>query len=152
MDAYNQTTNSGFGYDEPGNMTGDGTNSYTWDDEGRLITVSNSISGTTNYTYDGDGKRVEKSSGKLYWNALDGTPLAETDLSGNTVNEYIFFAGGRAARRDSSGNVYYYYADLLRSSRAITTAVGVLCYDADFYPFGGELAFTNTCAHRTVRS
>jgi RHS repeat-associated protein len=146
VNTYNQVTNSGFGYDVPGNTTGDGTNSYTWDDEGRLTTVVNSISGTTTYMYDGDGKRVKKSSGTLYWNGLDGTPLAETDLSGNTTNEYVFFAGVRAARRDSSGNVYYYYSDLLRSSRAITTAAGVLCYDADFYPFGGELAFTNTCA------
>jgi RHS repeat-associated protein len=35
--------------------------------------------------------------------------------------------------------------DFLGSSRVITTAAGSVCYDADFYPFGGERAYTNTC-------
>ncbi len=35
--------------------------------------------------------------------------------------------------------------DFLGSSRVITTATGTVCYDADFYPFGGERAYTNTC-------
>lgn len=76
---------------------------------------------------------------------VDGSVLAETDTSGNTVNEYVFFDGMRVARRDSSGNVYYYFGNVLGSA-AITTATGSLCYDADFYPFGGEITFTNTCA------
>ncbi|HEV2396959.1 MAG TPA: RHS repeat-associated core domain-containing protein [Candidatus Sulfotelmatobacter sp.] len=94
--------------------------------------------------YDGDGQRVKKSGGTLYWRDANGSVLAETDTSGNTLNEYIFF-GGRIARRDSSGNVYYYFANALGSA-SITNATGGLCYDADFYPFGGELAFTNTCS------
>ncbi len=61
------------------------------------------------------------------------------------MNEYVFFDGMRIARRDSSGNVYYYFGNVLGSA-AITTAAGNACYDADFYPFGGELAFTDTCA------
>ncbi len=96
------------------------------------------------YTYDGDGERVKKSSGTLYWRGAGGTVLAETDTSGNTTNEYIFF-GARIARRDSSGNVYYYFGNHLGSA-AITNATGTLCYDADFYPSGGELASTNNCS------
>src|SRR5690348_15636641 len=92
--------------------------------------------GSTTYTFDGDGRRVKKSSGTLYWYGLGSTPLAETDSSGNTTNEYIFFAGGKA-RRDGSGNVYYYFGDQIGSSRTITSATGTICYDADFYPFGG---------------
>jgi RHS repeat-associated protein len=71
--------------------------------------------------------------------------LAETDLSGNTTNEYIFFVGARIARRDSAGNVYYYFGDYLGSSRSITNATGTICYEADFYPFGGERVLSNTC-------
>ena len=71
-----------------------------------------------------------KSSGTLYWYGLGGEVLAETDNSGNTLNEYIYFAASRIARRDSAGNVYYYYGDHLRSSRSITTATATLCYDA----------------------
>jgi RHS repeat-associated protein len=55
---------------------------------------------------------------------------------------------GRVAHRVVSGNSVYYYAeDLLGSSRALATAAGALCYDADFfYPYGGEHDYTNTCA------
>jgi RHS repeat-associated protein len=97
------------------------------------------------YTYDGDGRRVKKSTGTLYWYGMSGVPLAETDLAGNTTNEYIFFVGARIARRDSAGNVYYYFGDHLGSSRSITNATGTICYEADFYPFGGERVISNTC-------
>jgi RHS repeat-associated protein len=40
----------------------------------------------------------------------------------------------------------YYVEDLLGSSRVVTNSSGAVCYDADFYPYGGERAYTNTCA------
>jgi RHS repeat-associated protein len=42
--------------------------------------------------------------------------------------------------------VYYYIQDTLGSTRVITDSSGNLCYDADFYPFGGERVYTNTCS------
>jgi RHS repeat-associated protein len=87
-----------------------------------------------------------KSSGTLYWNSPDGTPLAETNSSGTTLNEYIFFNGNRIARRDPSGNVYYCFQDQLGTTKNLTTSAGVVCYDADFLPFGYESAYTTTCA------
>ena len=130
---------SGYSYNAAGDLTSDGSYSYTWDAENRL-----SSAGGVTYTYDGDGQRVKKSSGTLYWRGAGGSVLAETDTSGNTLNEYIFF-GARMARRDSSGNVYYYFGSALGSA-TVTNATGSLCYDADFYPFGGEVGFTNTCS------
>ena len=55
----NQVTGSGFSYDANGNMTGDGSNTLTYDAANRLIASSN---GTTSggYVYDGNGIRVEK--------------------------------------------------------------------------------------------
>ena len=61
------------------------------------------------------------------------------------MNDYIFFAGKRIARKTSSAAVYYYLEDHLGTSRAITDSSGNKCYDADFYPFGGERVITNTC-------
>jgi RHS repeat-associated protein len=137
----NQITNSGFTYDASGDMTSDGTYTYAWDARHRLQSA-----GGVTYTYDGDSKRVMKSSGTLYWNSPDGTPLAETNSSGTTLNEYVFFNGNRIARRDSSGNVYYYLQDQLGTTKNLTTSAGVVCYDADFLPFGGEMAYSTTCA------
>ncbi|HXO33616.1 MAG TPA: RHS repeat-associated core domain-containing protein, partial [Candidatus Acidoferrales bacterium] len=99
-----------------------------------------------NYTYDGDGDRVQKSNGKIYWFGAGSEILDESDSSGNITDEYIFFGGKRIAHRVVSGNAIYYYAeDFLGSSRVMTTSTGTVCYDADFYPYGGERVVTNTC-------
>jgi RHS repeat-associated protein len=137
----NQISSSG--YDVAGNQM---TVGYSYDAENHLLAA-----GGATYTYDGDGKRVEKSTGILYWYGMGSDPLDETDLTGSGTNpifnEYVFFNGKRIARRNSSSMVFYYFSDHLGSSRAVvqggqTTA----CYDADFYPFGGERTpFTNSC-------
>jgi RHS repeat-associated protein len=90
------------------------------------------------YKYNGDNKRVSKSSGKTYWYAGGGTPIAETDASGNTTDEYIYLGGLRVARRDSAGNVVYYMADHIETSRIVTDSLGNVLDQSDFYPFGGE--------------
>jgi len=102
---------------------------------------------TVTYSYDGDGRRVQKSSGTIYWYGTDGQVLDETNLSGSLTNEYVFFGGKRIARRDSSGNVFYYFADHLGTTSQIVEAGQTsACYNADFYPFGGEVSpFVNSC-------
>ena len=42
-------------------------------------------------------------------------------------------------------SVTYYVEDMLGTSRVVTTSNGVVCYDADFYPYGGERPYVNTC-------
>jgi RHS repeat-associated protein len=136
-----RVTRSGYTYDASGDMLTDGTNTYTWNGEGQLKSAA-----SVNYTYDGDGKRVEKSSGTYYWFSPSGTPLAETDASGNTQNEYVYFSAGRTARRDSAGNVYYYFSDAIGTAQLITNSTGTVCYDSNKTPFGYEMAYTTTCA------
>ena len=46
--------------------------------------------------------------------------------------------------------MFYYFADHLGTARTMAQVIsgqttGTLCYDADFYPFGGERAYTNIC-------
>ena len=132
---------SGFSYDTVGNTTNDGSIAYTYDAESQIKTAA----GVT-YSYDGSGRRVSKSNGKLYWYGSGGEILAETDASGNTLNEYIFFGGKRIAILPSGGNAQYYIEDLLGSSRAMTQNNGTPCYDADFDPYGGEHAYINSCS------
>ena len=98
---------------------------------------------------DGDGRRVYKSSGKLYWygpEASGGSEiLAETDGSRTVTSEYVYFGGKRIAMLPAGGSPQYYVEDFLGSSRVVTQSNGVVCYDSDFTPFGGELAYTSTC-------
>jgi RHS repeat-associated protein len=138
----NQITTTGFTYDGSGNLTADVTSAYAWNAESEIKTATG-----VNYTYDGDGNRVQKSNGKIYWYGAGTEILDESDASGNITNEYVFFGGKRVALRTvSSGTITYYAEDFLGSTRVMTTSVGAVCYDADFYPYGGEKVFTNTCA------
>jgi RHS repeat-associated protein len=90
------------------------------------------------YDYDADGQRVEKSSGTMYWPGPSGT-LAETDLSGNINEEYVYFNGERIARVDRpSGTIHYYFSDHLGSASVITNPSGNVYYY--YYPFGGMAA------------
>jgi RHS repeat-associated protein len=129
-----------FGYDTSGNTQSDGSISYSYDAESQIKTAN----GVT-YLYDGAGRRVSKSNGKLYWYGSGGEILAETNAAGNTLNEYVFFGGKRIAMLPAGGNAQYYVEDLLGTSRVMTTNTGTLCYDGDFYPYGGERTYTNSC-------
>ena len=123
-------------------MLTDGSNTYTWNGEMQLKSAA-----SVNYTYDGDGKRVEKSSGTYYWRDTSGTVLAETNTSGTTENEYIYFNGARTALRNaSSGNVYYYFSDQVGTTQLMTNSSGTVCYDSDSTPFGYQMVYTSTCA------
>jgi RHS repeat-associated protein len=44
------------------------------------------------------------------------------------------------------GSINYFAEDFLGTSRVATDASGVVCYDADFYPYGGEVPYTNSCS------
>ncbi len=149
VNANNRITNSGFLYDSAGNLTNDGSATYSYDLDNRLTTTA----GVT-YTYDGDGNRAEKdqTSGstydRLYWYGLAGEVLVETDLAGNNPDEYVFFNDQRVARRKSTGELNYYFTDHLGSTRVATTATGQLLDDSDYYPFGAERVVASASGNR----
>jgi len=145
---------SGFGYDAAGNMTSNGSVNYVYDGENRLIWTSGLNPTPTRYIYDGDGDRVEKcaaatvttacptsgTTGTLYWRGTSPEPQAETDLSGNVLENYIFFGGQRIARRDASTKaVHFYFSDQVGSHGVVENATGTACeQDIDYYPYGGQ--------------
>ncbi len=139
----NQLSATGLTYDASGNMLTDGLNTYGWNAESEIKSAAG-----VNYTYDGDGNRLQKSNGKIYWYGAGTEILDESDASGNFTNEYVFFGGKRIAMRNvSSGTIYYYAEDMLGSSRTLVQAGQTsVCYDADFYPFGGERDIVTTCS------
>jgi RHS repeat-associated protein len=141
----NQITNTNFTYDSAGNLTHDGSQAYTWDAENRLGTVA----GVT-YTYDADGWRRKSSNGTLFWNDIGcGNPvLVETDLNGNTPQEFVYLEKRRIARRDSAGTVYYYFDDHLGSTRVMTNATGSSQWESDYDPYGREFSITSTVDNR----
>lgn len=138
----------GFSYDAAGNLTGDGSgNTASYDQENRII----GFAGLT-YSYDASGNRVAKASsptsGTLYWYMAPGL-VAESDMAGNLLSEYVYFNGRRVARKDSPGNaVSYYFSDRLNSASVITDSAGNIRAESDYYPWGGELQFVNSDSNR----
>jgi RHS repeat-associated protein len=142
----NRITDSGFSYDAAGNLLGDGFSTYTWNAEGRMAATAG-----LNYTYDADGRRTKKAAGspsshdKLYWYGLNGEVLAESDLSGTVLYEYVYFNGQRVARRTVSGGAWHYYVgDRLGSARVVVGNNGSVVEESDFLPYGSERAIVNT--------
>lgn len=106
------------------------------------------------YTYDGDGNRVKKSNGTLYWYGGSGQLLMDSDLSGNYLNEYYYFGGQRIAQANlaNGGEPYHYFPDQVGSTRIlIGYGQNGACYDADFYPLGGERSFTHSCTQNAFK-
>ena len=141
--------NACFTYDIGGNLIQNGSTTYIYDAENRLVWSSNGYE----YIYDGDGERVIRctsssqsntcpsgSTGTLYWRPLGGDTIAESSISGTNLEEYVFFNGRRVARRDVSTNaVHYYFSDHLGSHSVVENATGSACeQDTDYYPYGGQ--------------
>src|SRR5260370_21920948 len=156
VDGNNHVTN--WCYDAAGNVVGSQTCSFyaqtgtpfpnIYDGENRLSQTT--VGGVTpSYDYDAGARRVQKSSGTLYWYALNGNVLEETDLAGNMTAEYIFFGGKRTARLDFPNAcrftfpVHYYFADHLGSADVVADPNGAIEEESDYYPFGGERVITD---------
>lgn len=135
--AINGGASSTLTFDANGNMTSDGTNTYQWDAENRLIRVN--YPGTGNYSQfmlDGLGRTItirEYSASSLTSTLqfLWATDRAESrDASGNVLNRY--FHQGQA----TSGSQSFYTNDHLNSVRESTDASGNILSEYAYSPYG----------------
>ncbi len=127
-----------FTHDANGNLTSDGTNTYEWDAENRLIKIS--YPGTNNYsqlTYDGTSrlcKIVETVSGtvtetrQIVWSQLAKCEIR--DGSGTIVNKLFRFG------ETVSGANFFFTKDHLGSNREMTNASGGVDSQIGYDPYG----------------
>jgi YD repeat-containing protein len=64
MQAVGRRKSASLSYDNNGNLTSDGTNTYTWDARNHLTTISGAT--TASFTYDAFGRRASKSIGYCF--------------------------------------------------------------------------------------
>lgn len=138
-------------YDANGNLTNDGTNTYTWNARNQLsqITVGGVVQ--ANYTYDALGRRTAKAIGGtttptqyLY----DGANAVQETV-GSAINPILTGLGidERFARNDVTGRTYF-LTDALGSTIALTDPTGAIQQQYSYDPYGNVAqangtAFTN---------
>jgi len=87
-------------YDANGNLTSDGTNTYTWNARNQLVTISGGASAS--FQYDPFGRRVSKTIGGMTQYLYDGAnPVQELSGTSNQGNQGDR-RGNQGDRRDVS--------------------------------------------------
>jgi RHS repeat-associated protein len=127
-----------FSYDSNGNMTSDGTNSYTWDAENRLIQITYPGSGNYSaFTYNAFGQNVliQEYAGATLNNTKQfiwsGNIRREIrDESGTAITKY--FDRGESV----SGTNYYFTKDHLGSVREMSDSMGSVKAQYSYTPYG----------------
>ncbi|MHA6879177.1 RHS repeat-associated core domain-containing protein, partial [Ralstonia pseudosolanacearum] len=135
-------------YDAVGNLTSDGTTTYSYSDRGRLASVTKN--GTiTSYLYNGLGQRVVKSGSNVPTGATRyvydeaGHLLGEYDQSGNAIQETVYL-GDTPIATVKNGTAYYVYADQIDTPRVITDTNNLMVWRWDQTdPFGVALPDEN---------
>jgi len=124
-------------YDAYGNLTNDGTSTYVYDAENRLIsTTAGSV--ISSYTYNGDGDRISQTvDSTLTTYVLDvATPLTMV-LSETSNGSTIHYWQGLDVLTQSDGSQTEYLAyDGLGSVRQVTDSAGLVEMAQTFDPYG----------------
>jgi RHS repeat-associated protein len=146
--ANEQTTFAGatLTYDNNGNLTNDGKNTYQWDARNRLIGMSGGT--TASFAYDPLGRRVSKTiNGTSTQFTYDGNEIT-TEIGGGTVGaKYLrsLNVDEPFIRQTRSVNEHY-HTDALGSSLALTDASGTSLATYRYEPFG-KTVLTNTSSN-----
>jgi hypothetical protein len=145
-DAANRLTNWGatpLTYDNNGNLTSDGTNTYTWNARNQLASMTGA-----SFVYDGLGRRQKKTIGVSLTEFLydgvnpvqEATTVLANILGGLGIDEIFVRTGSTGARN--------FLTDALGSTVALADAAGTVQTEYTYEPFGGTtvtgLASTNS--------
>jgi RHS repeat-associated protein len=130
-----------FTYDANGNMTGDGTRSFEWDAENRLVKVTENSTEIASFSYDAFGRRSTKTVGAgTHTFVYDGEDVLEDRTSGSTVT-YAHGPGvDRPLAKQSGAATSYFLADHLGSIIAETNTAGEVTLEREFDPYGAPLS------------
>jgi RHS repeat-associated protein len=139
-DAANRITSwagTSFTYDLNGNLTNDGTMTYTWNARDQLIGVTGGASAT--FAYDGTRRRRTKTIGGTTSHFLyDNLNVIQEQSSSGTATANLLTSLGideTFTRAESSGTVTF-LVDALGSTIALTDGSGTVVTQYTFDPFG----------------
>jgi len=135
----------GYCYDAAGNLLNDGTHSYAYDAENRIISVDGGQTAT--YTYNASGQRSRKvsSAGTVdYLYDLAGHQITELNGTGGW-NRGEVYSGGRHVATYNNGTTYFVQSDWQGTERTRTTLSGAQCETTTNLPFGDGQSMVTNC-------
>jgi RHS repeat-associated protein len=136
-----------YAYDAMGNVTGDGTYTFTYSDAGRLMSASG-VGMTTSYVHNAVGERANKSSTtetRHFVYDEQGRLIGEYDGSGALIQETVWLGDIPVATLRPAGgsavDVFYVHTDHLNSPRRVSRpSDNVIVWRWDSDPFGTSTA------------
>jgi RHS repeat-associated protein len=138
-----------YSYDNNGNITSDGTRTFTYNQSNQLVRVNLGSTVLAEYGYDGSNRRVSKTVNSvttLYLYDNQGNLIAETAEDGTPERDIIYQNGERIAMQlygDKAG-LYYFLNDHLGAPRALVDSAGTIVWRAAYLPFGKAQLITET--------
>lgn len=134
-------------YDNNGNATNDTFHTFTWDADGRPLTVDSGQSDAVSVSYDALGRMVEQTRGSAHTQIVYSPSSQKLALmNGQTLTKAMVPLPGKAFAiyNNSSGPLYYAHPDLLGSIRLASTPARAKYFDTAYAPFGETYAFSGT--------
>src|SRR5207245_2121204 len=123
-------------YDQNGNLTNDGTTTYTWDARNRLRAISGP-GVSASFVYDALGRRVSKTINSVAAQYFyDGKDIVQ-EIGGSSVGAIYLrsLSIDEPFVRQSSGSEYY-HTDALGSTIALSNAAGATAVSYSYEAFG----------------
>ena len=140
INQYPSVDGTAFSYDANGNLTNDGVNTYGYDFESKLISVT-TPSTTVQYTYDPFGRLTQKivGSNKTRYLYASLQRIEEYNNSGTLSKRYVYGVGLDECLYSidvSSGSISYLHLDERGSPILLTDSTGIPVEKRVFDPWG----------------
>lgn len=136
-------------YDVNGNLTSDGTYSYTWNARNQLVSIS--ASGlSASFAYDAFGDRISKTvNGTSTTYLYDGPNLVQELVAGTPTANILVGGVDEVLTRTDAGGTWSPLVDGLGSTSALTDAAGTVQTQYTYEPFGSTTATGGTNSSST---
>ena len=135
-----------FTYDPNGNLTSDGSKTYEWGANNKLLAVKQGGSTLASFSYDGEGRRSTKTAGGVTTTfAYDGLQFLEERPSVGATKRYVYGPGiDQVLAQVVSGTVSYSVTDHLGSVVRTTDSTGAPSFTREYDPWGSLLQGSTT--------
>ncbi len=135
-----------YSYDGHGNIVSDGTKTFVYNQNNRLVQVKQGETVLGEYFYDAFGRRVKKIvSGivTVYHYDIAGNLIAETSGGGTPSRDIVYLNGERVAMKlyGYQAGWYFFINDHLGTPQKIVNEAGEVVWAGFYQPFGKAWAY-----------